>query len=85
MHVSVNELMLTSQKAALGAGVSAGAGEDLGNAAVWLGARGFPVIEVVHNALLAAQSEMSVYGMRPLTNSGWNGPRSGPGRRYPRR
>ena len=62
MHVSVNELMLTSQKAALGAGVSAGAGEDLGNVAVWLGARGFPVIEAVHDALLAAQSGTSVYG-----------------------
>ena len=32
MHASVNELMLTSQKAALGAGVSEGAAEDLGNA-----------------------------------------------------
>lgn len=67
MHVSVNELTLVSQKAALGAGVTEGAAEDLGNAAVWLGLRGFSAVEAVHDALLGARRGKAVYGNATLS------------------
>jgi uncharacterized protein DUF3726 len=51
MRLSLNEVEVTVRKAGLGAGLPLGLAEDAGRAAAWLGARGWPVAELMAAAL----------------------------------
>lgn len=62
MHISLNELTLTSYKAALGVGASVGAAEDLAQAAAWLGLRGLHPVGMIVHAVESIDIGRSVYG-----------------------
>jgi hypothetical protein len=51
MTLSLNEIEVTVRKAALGAGLPLGLAEDAGAVAGWLAAGGFPVAELMQEAL----------------------------------
>ena len=51
MRLSLNEIEVTVRKAALGAGLPLGLAEDAGAIAAWLAAGGFPVAELMQEAL----------------------------------
>ncbi len=68
MHISLNELMLTCQKAARGTGIAEGAAEDLRKAALWLALHGFPAVDSVYDALVAVESGVSAYGEFTLSD-----------------
>ncbi|HEX6101417.1 MAG TPA: DUF3726 domain-containing protein [Alphaproteobacteria bacterium] len=56
MTLSLNEIEVTVRKAALGAGLPLGLAEDAGAVAAWLAAGGFPVAELMQEALVSAQA-----------------------------
>lgn len=69
VRISLNELSITSHKAALGAGVSTGAAEDLAKAVWWLAVRQLPVLRPVLQGLDAVDTARSVFGQASITKN----------------
>ena len=74
MTYSLNEIEVTSKRAACGAGLDWGIAEDAGRAVRWLAERGLPGPELL-SALLVAHKGLTYRDLAPQLDSGtWHAP-----------